>query len=301
MAQAQTNNNTSAEIGKRLANGEQAQKIAAEFRMTETAFSRSRSQYYEAYIASLQAELNAAQTTATQLQGTKEGLQKSCERLQKSYDQLQQSATNLQAKGEQLQVTETNLQSMASRLQQSETKLQTVTSQLQAKASQLQVVETERNAIAHQLQTTTEQLQLIAEDRNELATELQALAKVRKPIAEQFILTHARFLLWAIFFFEWYNAFLLYSNMVVQQFPVVTAWIFAAFFGLASVTALAANHRWGVVLCVTAAFFSNAIHADLFTYPSLQGGFYTLLPCLLILLFADMYRKTNGKYNKVKT
>ena len=133
----------------------------------------------------------------------------------------------------------------------------------------------------------------VATIRNQLANELQALAKVRKPIAEQFILTHARYLLWAIFFFEWYNAFLLYSNMIVQQFPALTAWIFAAFFGLASVTALAANHRWGVILCVTAAFFSNAIHADLFSYPSLQGGFYTLLPCLLILLFADMYKKTN--------
>ena len=291
---------SAAEVGRRLANGEQGQAIAKELGLTETAFSKLRSTYYHAYISQLKAEAEQAKDetvkakqTATQLQGTKEGLQKSCERLQVELNQLQQSATNLQAKGEQLQVTETNLQAMASRLQQSETKLQTVTRQLQEKASRLQVVETERNAIAHQLQTTTEQLQLIAEDRNELATELQALAKVRKPIAEQFILTHARFLLWAIFFFEWYNAFLLYSNMVVQQFPVVTAWIFAAFFGLASVTALAANHRWGVILCVTAAFFSNAIHADLFTYPSLQGGFYTLLPCLLILLFADMYKKIN--------
>ena len=291
---------SAAEVGRRLANGEQGQELAKELGISEATFSRANASYLKAYISQLKTEAEQAKAetvkakqTASQLQGTKEGLQKSCERLQVELNQLQQSATNLQAKGEQLQVTETNLQSMASRLQQSETKLQTVTRQLQEKASRLQVVETERNAIAHQLQTTTEQLQLIAEDRNELATELQALAKVRKPIAEQFILTHARFLLWAIFFFEWYNAFLLYSNMVVQQFPVVTAWIFAAFFGLASVTALAANHRWGVILCVTAAFFSNAIHADLFTYPSLQGGFYTLLPCLLILLFADMYKKIN--------
>jgi len=292
MAQTQTNNNT-AEIGKRLFNGEQAQKIAAEFGMTETAFSRSRSQYYEAYIASLQTELNAAKTAATQLEGVNVGLKKSCEKLQTAVTELQANASTTAVTSEQMQVMETNLQLTAERLQQSETNLQTVTSQLQAKASRLQIVETERNGIAEQLQAATDQLQILATDRNQLANELQAVAKVRKPIAEQFILTHARFLLWAIFFFEWYNAFLLYSNMVVQQFPVVTAWIFAAFFGLASVTALAANHRWGVVLCVTAAFFSNAIHADLFTYPSLQGGFYTLLPCLLILLFADMYRKTN--------
>ena len=287
-------NNTSAQIGKRLADGEQAQKIAAEFGMTETSFSRSRSQYYEAYISSLQAELNKAQTTATQLQGVNNGLQKSCDKLQATVTELQTNASTTAVTAEQLQAMETNLQLTTERLRTSETNLQTVTSQLQTKASELQVVTIERNGIAEQLQAATDQLHILATDRNQLANELQALAKVRKPIAEQFILTHARYLLWAIFFFEWYNAFLLYSNMIVQQFPALTAWIFAAFFGLASVTALAANHRWGVILCVTAAFFSNAIHADLFSYPSLQGGFYTLLPCLLILLFADMYKKTNN-------
>ena len=290
----QTNNNTSAEIGKRLANGEQAILIAAEFGMTETSFSRSRSQYYEAYIASLQAELNAAQTTATQLQGTKEGLQKSCERLQKSYDQLQQSATNLQAKGEQLQVTETNLQAMASRLQQSETNLQEVSSRLQAKASQLQAMETERNQIATELQAAeTErnqiatELQAVTVERDELATELQA---GRKSITEQQVLTHPRFLLWAIIGFEGYNAWQLFSNMQLQMFPFLMAMVFALFFGLASVTALAANHRWGVWVCVASAFVSNAIHANLFVAPSLAGGFYTLLPCVLVYLFADMYK-----------
>ena len=279
----QTNNNTSAEIGKRLANGEQAILIAAEFGITETSFSRSRSQYYEAYIASLQAELNAAQTTATQLQGTKEGLQKSCERLQKSYDQLQQSATNLQA--------------MASRLQQSETNLQEVSSRLQAKASQLQAMETERNQIATELQAAeTErnqiatELQAVTVERDGLATELQA---GRKSITEQQVLTHPRFLLWAIIGFEGYNAWQLFSNMQLQMFPFLMAMVFALFFGLASVTALAANHRWGVWVCVASAFVSNAIHANLFVAPSLAGGFYTLLPCVLVYLFADMYKNKN--------
>lgn len=292
MAQAQTNNNT-AEIGKRLFNGEQAQKIAAEFRMTETAFSRSRSQYYEAYIASLQAELNGAKTTATQLQGVNNGLQKSCEKLQTAVTELQANASTTAVTSEQMQVMETNLQLTTERLRTSETNLQAVTSQLQAKASRLQVVETERNAIADQLQAATDQLQILATDRNQLANELQAVAKVRKPIAEQRILTHARFLLWAIIGFETYNAWQLLSNMELQQFPYPMAVVFSTFFGLASVTALAANHRWGVILCVTAAFFSNAIHADLFGSLSLESGFYTLLPCLLILLFADMYKKIN--------
>jgi chromosome segregation ATPase len=226
MAQAQTNNNT-AEIGKRLFNGEQAQKIAAEFGMTETAFSRSRSQYYEAYITSLQTELNAAKTTATQLQGVNNGLQKSCEKLQTAVTELQANASTTAVTSEQMQVMETNLQLTTERLQKSETNLQTVTSQLQTKASELQVVTVERNGIAEQLQAATDQLQILATDRNQLANELQAVAKVRKPIAEQFILTHARFLLWAIIGFETYNAWQLLSNMELQQFPYPMAVVFS--------------------------------------------------------------------------
>ena len=297
MAQAQTNNNT-AEIGKRLFNGEQAQKIAAEFGMTETAFSRSRSQYYEAYIASLQAELNAAQTTATQLQGVNVGLKKSCEKLQTAVTELQANASTTAVTSEQMQVMETNLQLTTNRLQQSETNLQIVTSQLQAKASELQVITIERNQI-------TSDLQVIETERDRLATELQAvtverdglatdLQAGRKSIADQQVLTHPRFLLWAIFFFEGYNAWQLFSNMTLQQFPYAMAVMFALFFGLASVTALAANHRWGVWVCVGAAFVSNAIHANLFITPNLAGGFYTLLPCILVYLFADMYKNKNS-------
>ena len=295
---------SAAEVGRRLANGEQGQAIAKELGLTETAFSKLRSTYYHAYINLLKAEAEQAKADAdkakqmaTQLQGTKEGLQKSCERLQVELNQLQQSATNLQAKGEQLQVTETNLQAMASRLQQSETKLQAVTSQLQANASRLQIVETERETIAANLQVIeTErdrlatELQAVTVERDGLATDLQA---GRKSIAEQQVLTHPRFLLWAIIGFEGYNAWQLFSNMQLQMFPFVMAMVFALFFGLASVTALAANHRWGVWVCVGAAFVSNAIHANLFVAPSLAGGFYTLLPCVLVYLFADMYKKIN--------
>jgi outer membrane murein-binding lipoprotein Lpp len=262
--------------------------------MTETAFSRSRSQYYEAYIASLQTELNAAQTTATQLQGVNNGLQKSCEKLQTAVTELQANASTTTVTAEQMQVMETNLQLTTNRLQQSETKLQTVTSQLQAKASQLQAMETERNQIATELQAAeTErnqiatELQAVTVERDGLATELQA---GRKSITEQQVLTHPRFLLWAIIGFEGYNAWQLFSNMQLQMFPFLMAMVFALFFGLASVTALAANHRWGVWVCVASAFVSNAIHANLFVAPSLAGGFYTLLPCVLVYLFADMYK-----------
>lgn len=290
MAQAQTNNNTSAEIGKRLANGEQSKDIAAELGIDASSFSRSQPQYYKAYIAALQTELNKVQTTATQLQGVNNGLQKSCEKLQTAVTELQASATQTAVTSEHVQATEINLHETATRLQKSETNLQTVTSQLQTAASRLQIVETERNAIAEQLQAATDQLQILATDRNQLATELQALAKVRKPIVEQFILTHARFLLWAIIGFETYNAWQLFSNMQLQAFPFLMAVVFSSFFGLASVTALAANHRWGVWVCVASAFVSNAIHANLFAAPSLAGGFYTLLPCVLVYLFADMYK-----------
>lgn len=296
---------SAAEVGRRLANGEQGQAIAKELGLTETAFSKLRSTYYHAYINLLKAEAEQAKADAdkakqmaTQLQGTKEGLQKSCERLHVELNQLQQSATNLQAKGEQLQVTETNLQAMASRLQQSETNLQVVSERLQAKASQLQVVETERNAIAANLQVIeTErdrlatELQAVTVERDGLATELQA---GRKSITEQQVLTHPRFLLWAIIGFEGYNAWQLFSNMQLQMFPFLMAMVFALFFGLASVTALAANHRWGVWVCVASAFVSNAIHANLFITPNLAGGFYTLLPCILVYLFADMYKNKNS-------
>lgn len=283
---ATVQNNTSAQIGKRLADGEQAQKIAAEFGMTETSFSRSRSQYYEAYILSLQTELNAAKTAATQLQGVNNGLQKSCDKLQATVTELQTNASTTTVTAEQVQVMETNLHEVTRRLQVSETNLQVVSERLQVTDAKLQEVTTK-------LQDTRQQLQEVEEERDQYGATLQSLVYIRKPILEQRTLTHPRFLLWAIFFFEGYNGWQLYENMKLQQFPYFMAFVFATFFGLASVTALAANHRWGVILCVTAAFFSNAIHADLFTYPSLQGGFYTLLPCLLILLFADMYKKTN--------
>ncbi len=283
---ATVQNNTSAQIGKRLADGEQAQKIAAEFGMTETSFSRSRSQYYEAYILSLQTELNAAKTAATQLQGVNNGLQKSCDKLQATVTELQTNASTTTVTAEQLQVMETNLHEVTRRLQQSETNLQVVSERLQVTDAKLQEVTTK-------LQDTRQQLQEVEEERDQYGATLQSLVYIRKPILEQRTLTHPRFLLWAIFFFEGYNGWQLYENMKLQQFPYFMAFVFATFFGLASVTALAANHRWGVILCVTAAFFSNAIHADLFTYPSLQGGFYTLLPCLLILLFADMYKNKN--------
>lgn len=296
---------SAAEVGRRLANGEQGQAIAKELGLTETAFSKLRSTYYHAYISQLKAEAEQAKDetvkakqTATQLQGTKEGLQKSCERLQVELNQLQQSATNLQAKGEQLQVTETNLQLTTERLQQSETNLQVVSERLQANASRLQIVETERETIAANLQVIeTERdrlvikLQAVTVERDGLVTELQA---GRKSIAEQQVLTHPRFLLWAIIGFEGYNAWQLFSNMQLQMFPFVMAMVFALFFGLASVTALAANHRWGVWVCVASAFVSNAIHANLFVAPSLAGGFYTLLPCVLVYLFADMYKNKNS-------
>ena len=283
---ATVQNNTSAQIGKRLADGEQAQKIAAEFGMTETSFSRSRSQYYEAYILSLQTELNAAKTAATQLQGVNNGLQKSCDKLQATVTELQTNASTTTVTAEQLQVMETNLHEVTRRLQQSETNLQVVSERLQVTDAKLQEVTTK-------LQDTRQQLQEVEEERDQYGATLQSLVYIRKPILEQRTLTHPRFLLWAIFFFEGYNGWQLYENMKLQQFPYFMAFVFATFFGLASVTALAANHRWGVILCVTAAFFSNAIHADLFGVLSLESVFYTLLPCLLILLFADMYKNKN--------
>ena len=58
---AATNNTISAaEVGRRLANGEQGQAIAKELGLTETYFSRLRSSYYDAYIAQLKTEAEQA-------------------------------------------------------------------------------------------------------------------------------------------------------------------------------------------------------------------------------------------------
>ena len=304
---AATANNTisAAEVGRRLANGEQGQELAKELGISEATFSRANASYLKAYISQLKTEAEQAKAetvkakqTASQLQGTKEGLQKSCERLQVELNQLQQSATNLQAKGEQLQVTETNLHEVTRRLQVSETNLHEVTSQLQANASRLQIVETERETIAANLQ-------VIETERDRLATELQAVTVERDGLAirlqkkvslifEQRLLTHPRFLLAAIVSFEFYNGWQLHENMVLQQFPYIMSVAFSVAFGLASVTALVANIRWGVWFCVASAFASNAIHAKIFdTAFTWQGVFYTLLPCVLIYMFADMYKNKN--------
>lgn len=290
---AATTNNTisAAEVGRRLANGEQGQAIAKELGLTETAFSRLRSSYYDAYINLLKTEAEQAKAetvkakqTATQLQGTKEGLQKNCERLQAELNQLQQSATNLQAKGEQLQVTETKLQLTASQLQVTASELQAKDEQLQAVASQLQIVETERDRLATELQAVTV-------ERDGLAIRLQKKVSL---IFEQRLLTHPRFLLAAIVSFEFYNGWQLHENMLLQQFPYIMSVAFSIAFGLASVTALVANIRWGVWFCVASAFASNAIHAKIFdTEFTWQGVFYTLLPCVLIYMFADMYKNKN--------
>ena len=51
---------SAAEVGRRLANGEQGQAIAKELGLTETAFSKLRSTYYHAYISQLKAEAEQA-------------------------------------------------------------------------------------------------------------------------------------------------------------------------------------------------------------------------------------------------
>ena len=309
---------TDAKIGELLHNGTPQSQIAAETGLTAAKISTLKQQYLNAYL--LDVEQKKHQATKIQLTNantkavTAEALRSENEQLKQQIGTIKAAKTKLQATDNELQVTaeklqasETTLQEVVRRLQQSETTLQEVTERLQVSDAKLQQVTTNETELTKHLQVsdaklqevttklqdTRQQLQEVEEERDQYGATLQSLVYIRKPILEQRTLTHPRFLLWAIFFFEGYNGWQLYENMKLQQFPYFMAFVFATFFGLASVTALAANHRWGVILCVTAAFFSNAIHADLFTYPSLQGGFYTLLPCLLILLFADMYKKIN--------
>ena len=309
---------TDAKIGELLHNGTPQSQIAAETGLTAAKISTLKQQYLNAYLLDVEQKkhqatkiqltnANTKAVTADALRSENEQLKQQIGTLKAAKTKLQATDNELQVTAEKLQASETTLQEAVKRLQQSETTLQEVTERLQvsdAKLQQvttneteltkhLQVTDAKLQEVTTKLQDTRQQLQEVEEERDQYGATLQSLVYIRKPILEQRTLTHPRFLLWAIFFFEGYNGWQLYENMKLQQFPYFMAFVFATFFGLASVTALAANHRWGVILCVTAAFFSNAIHADLFTYPSLQGGFYTLLPCLLILLFADMYKKTN--------
>ena len=309
---------TDTKIGELLHNGTPQSQIAAETGLTAAKISTLKQQYLNAYL--LDVEQKKHQATKIQLTNantkavTAEALRSENEQLKQQIGTLKAAKTKLQATDNELQLTtdklqasETNLQEVVRRLQQSETTLQEVTERLQvsdAKLQQvttneteltkhLQVTDAKLQEVTTKLQDTRQQLQEVEEERDQYGATLQSLVYIRKPILEQRTLTHPRFLLWAIFFFEGYNGWQLYENMKLQQFPYFMAFVFATFFGLASVTALAANHRWGVILCVTAAFFSNAIHTDLFCVLSLESVFYTLLPCLLILLFADMYKKTN--------
>ena len=306
---------TDAKIGELLHNGTPQSQIAAETGLTAAKISTLKQQYLNAYL--LDVEQKKHQATKIQLTNantkavTAEALRSENEQLKQQIGTLKAAKTKLQATDNELQVTaeklqasETNLQEVVKRLQQSETNLQEVTERLQVSDAKLQEVTTNETELTKHLQVSDAKLQEVTTKLQQSETDLQQVTtklqdareqlQVQKtPIKEQKILTHPRFLLWAIIGFETYNAWQLLSNMQLQSFPYAMAFVFATFFGLASVTALAANHRWGVILCVTAAFFSNAIHADLFTYPSLQGGFYTLLPCLLILLFADMYKNKN--------
>ena len=309
---------TDAKIGELLHNGTPQSQIAAETGLTAAKISTLKQQYLNAYL--LDVEQKKHQATKIQLTNantkavTAEALRSENEQLKQQIGTLKAAKTKLQATDNELQVTaeklqasETNLQEVVKRLQQSETNLQEVTERLQVSDAKLQEVTTNETELTKHLQVsdaklqevttklqdTRQQLQEVEEERDQYGATLQSLVYIRKPILEQRTLTHPRFLLWAIIGFETYNAWQLLSNMQLQSFPYAMAFVFATFFGLASVTALAANHRWGVILCVTAAFFSNAIHTNLFGVLSLESVFYTLLPCLLILLFADMYKKTN--------
>ena len=309
---------TDTKIGELLHNGTPQSQIAAETGLTAAKISTLKQQYLNAYL--LDVEQKKHQATKIQLTNantkavTAEALRSENEQLKQQIGTLKAAKTKLQATDNELQLTtdklqasETNLQEVVRRLQQSETTLQEVTERLQvsdAKLQQvttneteltkhLQVTDAKLQEVTTKLQDTRQQLQEVEEERDQYGATLQSLVYIRKPILEQRTLTHPRFLLWAIFFFEGYNGWQLYENMKLQQFPYFMAFVFATFFGLASVTALAANHRWGVILCVTAAFFSNAIHTNLFGVLSLESVFYTLLPCLLILLFADMYKNKN--------
>ena len=267
-------------IAQRLAAGELAKDIATDTGMSETEFSRRSKQY-------LIEEINVLSTRLAELQT----VQANNEKLQKDLRDLQKIETEQRRTCNELRINCEQLKAAASELQSTDV-------QLQDTATRLQLIETDRNRLETELQRVqdeygrvSKQLRVTEHDRNRLASMVIKLEKP-KQIFLQRVLTSPLFLLLAIIAFEGYNGWQLFANMQVQTFPIAMAFVFSLFFGLASVTALAAGHRYGIALCITAAFFSNAIHANLFERATFEGLFYTVLPCLLIWLFADMYRKT---------
>ena len=306
---------TDTKIGELLHSGTPQSQIAAETGLTAAKISTLKQQYLNAYLLDVEQKkhqatkiqltnANTKAVTAEALQRENEQLKQQIGTLKTAKSKLQVTDTELQVTAEKLQASETNLQEVVKRLQQSETTLQEVSERLQQSDAKLQQVTTNETELTKHLQVTDAKLQDVTTKLQQSETLLQQvttklqvtetqLQVQKKPIKEQKVLTHPRFLLWAIIGFEGYNAWQLFSNMQIQTFPFIMAVVFASFFGLASVTALAANHRWGVWVCVASAFISNAIHTNLFNQPSLEGSFYTLLPCVLVYLFADMYKNKN--------
>ena len=276
-------------IAQRLAAGELAKDIATDTGMSETEFSRKAKQYLIEEINRLTAQLSELQT----VQAKNDKLQKDLRDLQRIETEQRRTCNELRINYEQMQAAATELQN--------------TNVQLQVAASELHTIETKRMKLATDLQSISSELQelkgsndrlesecaVLANERVILASRVQELTSVKKMLLQR-VLTSPLFLLLAIIAFEGYNGWQLFANMQVQTFPTVMAFVFSFFFGLASVTALAAAHRYGIALCIVAAFVSNAIHANLFERATFEGLFYTVLPCLLIWLFADMYRKTQN-------
>ncbi len=233
-------------------------------------------------------ELNKRLAELQPLQANNEKLQRDLRTLQAIETEQRRSCNELQIRCEQLQQATTHMQVTETELQETATRLQLIETDRNRIETELQRVQTEYDRVAKQLRTTEQERNKCAHMVVELEKKLQP-----KQIKLQRLLTSPLFLLLAIIAFEGYNGWQLFANMETQQFPTAMAFVFSVFFGLASVTALAAGHRFGIILCITAAFFSNAIHAGLLkTGITFEGAFYTLLPCILIGLFADMYKGT---------
>jgi hypothetical protein len=259
---------TDAQIGEQLFLGTSGQEMCEKLGISEATFSRRRERYMFEYIKQLK-EASTTRESKLHLSETEK---------QKALTELQRLESNSRGGETEIKKALTDLQVITTELQRLESKLHLSETEKQKALTDLQLLETEKQKALTDLQWVERELQ-----------DMKEAEASGGEIFEQRVLTHPRFLLLSIVVFESYNSAQLFSNMRSQDYPIGMATMFAMFFGVSAVTTLCSGNKLGTILCILAGFISNAIHVDLFSTPTPYGFFFTILPCLLIAIFAQMF------------
>lgn len=93
--------------------------------------------------------------------------------------------------------------------------------------------------------------------------------------------------------FESYNGYILYLNMISKDIPELIAIPYAIFFAITSITVLIFKHNWGIIFCLTAAFFNGLIHVGIDNV-DMENLFYIILTVSSVGIFSQIYNKLNN-------